>query len=90
MNELMEALERLAEDKVQIHCMKLIFTSHWSVMLEKKVDGVELKISAQADTLSDAIDDALNKWNRITGGVNEFKGQLITHTPVDFNDEVPF
>ena len=88
MNELFEELTKITCDgKVEVHIFKFTYTSTWTVVIQKKDSGVEVKISGGGPDLPTAVADALDKWNRITGGIKEFSGPLITHIP---NDEIPF
>lgn len=90
MIELFEELSSITGDKkVEVHVFKFTHSSSWTVVIQKKEAGVELKVSGEGFDCPEAISDAIDKWKRITGGIKEFSAPMITLTPA-FDDEIPF
>lgn len=78
----MEKIISLGYDKVQIQIYRFKWDDKWSVLLEKDVEGVALKITKSSLSIYDAIADAVAAWEKATGtGIPEFAGPLITFEP---------
>ena len=95
MNELFEEVAKITETGAEFHIYKFKFSKHWSCVIERKDEGVNVKIDAEGFDCPEAIGVAVDKWNRITSGVREFSGQLLEHVrpapaPEPFNDSIPF
>lgn len=90
----MRELEALVEDKVEIHIIRFAasYAHNWQVIFKKETEGVKLEVNVSLPTFEEAVGAALDKWSRISGGVKEFSGPLITlqPSPADLNDDIPF
>lgn len=91
-HQILSDFTRLGEQEgVQIQVLKMSYDkSKWGVFIEKKHDGVELKVHHLSNDLMESLFEALLKWQRITGGIQEFRGQLIESTAQRLDDDIPF
>lgn len=89
--------EKYAQDNVEISIFKFKHTAQWQVIMEKRTDGIELKVTGTSLLLIDAMSEAETRWNRSTAhGIKEFAGKLL-EAPVampingrDLDDDIPF
>lgn len=94
--QILSNFEKYAQDKIAISIFKFTHGPEWTVILEKKTDGIELKVTGKSLLLIDAMSDAETKWNRATGhGIKEFTGKLLegNAAPIngrDLDDDIPF
>lgn len=65
------------------------YSTEWNCYAKGKVNGMEFKIEAFADTPQGAIDEVYEKWERLVGRVPEFRPAL-EYTPPAVGDEIPF
>lgn len=70
------------------------YSDKWTVNLERGQPGINLKISANADTLPQAVAEVFNRWQTITASAPELSLKQIDYvpppTPADLDDEIPF
>lgn len=95
MNELFEEVAKITDENTEFHIFKFKYSGMWTCVIERKRDGVELKINGEGATCPEAISNAVDKFLRASGGIKEFSGPLLEHirlvpTPSEFDDSVPF
>ena len=92
---MLDELARVWLPGTQIMLAKFEWTSgKWQCNIERKADGVELKISAQDEDPNEAVQQAIKKFERATTrGIPELTNAL-TYQPdtksAPLNDEIPF
>lgn len=91
----MEKLIELANASVKVTVFGpgTLYDTKWHVHLEKKDDGVELKVQSVDNDPLIAAEDAYERWVKTTRGIPTHNLNQITYEPpkpADLDDEIPF
>lgn len=94
MNELFEEVAKIAQT-AEFHIFKFKYNKEWSCGIERKDEGINVKVDATGEDCPTAIANAVDKWKRVTSPIKEFSGQLLEHVrsappPSAFDDSIPF